>query len=110
MQELQGYRETSEKLKEQCGVKERTVAGYDAEIANADAGIADAEKKIEAMAEQLHAAQTESANAKLRVDSVAQRIATMKAMEEPFPKSRVSQSPSGASSCTLPCPASWSIV
>ena len=84
LQELQGYRETSEKLKEQCGVKERTVAGYDAEIANADAGIADAEKKIEAMAEQLHAAQTESANAKLRVDSVAQRIATMKAMEEHF--------------------------
>ena len=84
LQELQGYRETSEKLKEQCAAKERTVAGYDAEIANADASAADAEKKIEAMAEQLHAAQAESSNAQLRVDSVAQRIATMKDMEEHF--------------------------
>lgn len=84
LQELQGYRETSEKLKGQCAAKERTVAGYDAEIANADAAVADAEKKIEAMAEQLRAAQTESTNAQLRVDSVAQRIATMKAMEEHF--------------------------
>jgi len=84
LQELQGYRETSEKLKEQCAAKERTVAGYDAEIVNADASIAEAEKKIEAMAEQLRAAQAESANAKLRVDSVTQRIETMKAMEAHF--------------------------
>lgn len=84
LQELQGYRETSQKLEEQCGVKERTIAGYDAEIANSDAEIADAEKKIEAMAEQLQSAQTECNNAKLRVDSVEQRIATIQAMEAHF--------------------------
>lgn len=84
LQELQGYRETSEKLGEQCAVKERTVAGYDAEIASIDAEIAESEKKIEAMAEQLQAANTESNNAAFRRDSVAQRISTMKSMEEHF--------------------------
>lgn len=84
LQELQGYRETSEKLGEQCAVKERTVAGYDAEIASIDAEIAESEKKIEAMAEQLQAANTESNNATFRRDSVAQRISTMKSMEEHF--------------------------
>ena len=84
LQELQSYRETSEKLGAQCAVKERTVAGYDAEIASIDAEIAEAEKKIEAMAEQVQSANAESNNAHFRRDSVAQRIATMKSMEEHF--------------------------
>ena len=84
LEELRGYRETSEKLTAECGVKERTVAGYDAEIASIDAEIAESEKKIEAMNEQLQAANTESNNAAFRRDSVAQRISTMKAMEENF--------------------------
>ena len=84
LQELQGYRETSAKLEEQCGVKERTVAGYDAEIASIDAEIVECEKKIEAMDEQLQAANAERNNAQFRRDSVAQRISTMKAMEEHF--------------------------
>ncbi len=84
LQELQGYRETSEKLGEQCAVKERTVAGYEAEIATIDAEIAESEKKIEAMAEQLQAANAERNNAQFRRDSVAQRIATMRSMEEHF--------------------------
>ena len=82
--ELAEYERISENLGKQCESKERTVAGYDAEISSIDADITKAEEKIEqAAAEQKSL--TEQLNAEtLRADSMAQRIATFKSMEEHF--------------------------
>ncbi|MBQ9761052.1 MAG: chromosome segregation protein SMC [Clostridia bacterium] len=82
--ELEGYRRISEELDSQCAAKRRTVEKYDSELANIDSEIeAHTEAKNRA-AEELHAAIEESHAESLRRDSVAQRIATMKAMEEHF--------------------------
>lgn len=84
LEELKEYSRISEDLTAKCGEKERTVAGYDAELTGIDAEITDADKKIEALAAQVQE-QTEACNnARFRRDSVEQRIATMRSMEEHF--------------------------
>ncbi len=82
--ELAEYERISETLSGQCESKKKTIAGYDAEIASIDAEITAAEGKLEtAVAEQK--ALTEQLNTEtLRADSIAQRIATFKSMEEHF--------------------------
>ena len=82
--ELEGYRKVSDDLVQKCESRERTVAGYDAEIASIDGEIADAEKKLEEAAAQLKNANAKLNSETFRRDSVAQRIATFKTMEEHF--------------------------
>jgi len=82
--ELAGYRKISEDLGAQCEAKERTVAGYDAEIAAIDADVTEAETKLEAAGAEVKRL-SEDLNAEIfRRDSVEQRISTFKSMEEHF--------------------------
>ena len=84
LSELAAYRATSEELTKKCEEKERTVAKYDAEIAGIDATATEAEKKLEQAAIKLKQ-ETDRLNAEtFRRDSVAQRIATIKSMDEHF--------------------------
>lgn len=82
LQELQEYRRQAEELAGQCAARERTVADYDAQLAALDEKLTSAEQKLEAMSEQLRDTTEQSNRAHLRQDSIAQRIATIKAMEE----------------------------
>ena len=84
LKELQGYRQVSDDLEKQCAAKEKTVKGYEAEISSIDAQITDAEKKMETVGEQLRVSTEEYNNAQFRRDSVAQRINTIRSMEEHF--------------------------
>jgi len=84
LNELEEYQRISESLGKQCESKERTVAGYDAEITSIDADITASESKVESGAKEVKEL-TEQLNAEtLRADSIAQRIATFKSMEEHF--------------------------
>ncbi len=82
--ELEGYRRISEELESQCGVKRRTVEKYDSELAAIDREIEENTEAKNKAAEQLREAVEECNAERFRRDSVAQRIATMKAMEEHF--------------------------
>ena len=84
LSELAEYRSISENLTEQCEVKERTVAGYDAEIASIDGEVSDAEKKLEAVDAELKQANGQLNAETFRRDSIAQRISTFKTMDEHF--------------------------
>ena len=84
LSELAEYRSISEALTEQCEVKERTVAGYDAEIASIDGDVSDAEKKLEAADAELKQASGQLNAETFRRDSIAQRISTFKSMDEHF--------------------------
>ena len=84
LNELSEYRRISETLSAQCETKERTVAGYDAEIAGIDAEISEAEQRLEAAEETLKDATARLNAENLRRDSIAQRIATFKSMDEHF--------------------------
>ena len=84
LSELAEYQRISDTLLEQYERVSRTVAGYDAEIAAIDSEIT----KLEGEAETVGASQKD-VNAKLnsevlRRDSIAQRIATFKSMDEHF--------------------------
>ncbi len=84
MQELDGYRRVSAELEAQCAAKEKTVKGYDAEIEGIDAELTELEGKLEgAVAEQKSTTEAFN-NACFRRDSIAQRIATIRSMEEHF--------------------------
>ncbi len=84
LNELTEYRRISDELEAQCKKSEQTIAGYDADIASIDASVSQLEAKVA----QAHAAWKETEeklhNEQLRADSIAQRIATFKAMEEHF--------------------------
>ena len=82
--ELEGYRKISDELSEQCGIKERAVAAYDAEIATIDSEISKQEQILADATASLKSSTAKLNNETLRRDSVAQRIATYKAMEEQF--------------------------
>ena len=84
LEELRAYRQTSEDLEKQCGVRERTVADYEAEIAGIDSEISGSEAKIEQISAELSERNQQHNQTCLRRDSVAQRIATMRSMEEHF--------------------------
>ena len=84
LNELSEYRRISETLGAQCETKERTVAGYEAEIAGIDSEIAEAEKKLETAEEAVKEATARLNAENLRRDSIAQRIATFKSMDEHF--------------------------
>ena len=84
LQEMDGYRKISETLGGQCKSKEETVAKYDAELAAIDDEIADAETKAGRVAVLVRAAEKDCNDAKFRQDSLAQRIATIRSMEEHF--------------------------
>ena len=84
LNELAEYQRISEDLQKQCKSKENTVAGYDGEILSIDTDISGAEQKLEFASEEQKRL-TEEFNAEtLRADSIAQRIATFKSMEEHF--------------------------
>ncbi len=82
--ELAGYQRVSDELAGSVAAKERTVAGYEAEIAGIDAEISESEQKLSAAEETRREASTALNAEVLRRDSVAQRIATFKSMEEHF--------------------------
>ena len=82
--ELEGYRTVSNDLTAQCEAKERTVAGYDAEIAGIDGDVAAAEKKIEQAAAEVKSLGERLNGETFRRDSIAQRISTFRSMEEHF--------------------------
>ncbi len=82
--ELEGYRRVSADLQAQCESRERTVAKYDAEIAGIDAEIAEAEQALEVAAAKTKQLGETLNGESLRCDSIAQRIATFKSMEEHF--------------------------
>ncbi len=84
LQEMDGYRKISETLGGQCKSKEETVAKYDVELASIDGEIADAETKAGRIAVLVRAAEKDCNDAKFRQDSLAQRIATIRSMEEHF--------------------------
>ena len=84
MTELEGYRRISEELERQCQSKRDTVEKYQKEIASIDAEIEAQNDAKNRGAEELRRMTDEWNAEKLRVDSVTQRIATMKAMEEHF--------------------------
>ena len=84
LNELAEYRRISEELQRKCQEKEKTVADYDAEIAEIQNSLNDVEKKLEEVGISLRE-ETEAMNASIfRRDSVAQRINTIRAMEEQF--------------------------
>jgi len=82
--ELEGYRKISDDLGAQCEAKERTLAGYDAEIAEIDADMSAAESKIEQAEGEVKRLGESLNNEIFRRDSIAQRISTFKSMEEHF--------------------------
>ena len=82
--ELEGYRKISDELSEQCAVKERAVAAYDAEIASIDGEISKHEQTLTDATAALKSSTAKLNNETFRRDSVAQRIATFKSMEEHF--------------------------
>ena len=82
--ELEGYRKISDELTEQCAVKERAVAAYEAEIASIDGDISKHEQTLTDATAFLKATTSKLNNETFRHDSIAQRIATFKAMEEQF--------------------------
>ena len=82
--ELEGYQTVSDDLAAQCASKERTVAGYDGEIAGIDAEIASAEQKLEQAAEEVKSLSESLNNETFRRNSIEQRIATFRSMEEHF--------------------------
>ena len=84
LNELAEYRRISEELEAKCRDREKTVEAYDAELAGIADALADAEKRIEEAGISLRE-ETEALNAAIfRRDSVAQRIATIRSMEEQF--------------------------
>ncbi len=84
MQELDAYRRISGELEAQCASKEKTVKGYDAEIEGIDAELAELEGKLEQAAAEQKSTTELFNNACFRRDSIAQRIATIRSMEEHF--------------------------
>ena len=82
--ELEGYRRISDELGAQCDAKRRTVEKYDKELASIDGEISAHTEEKNRAAEELRGTTDEWNSEKLRCDSVAQRIATMRAMEEHF--------------------------
>jgi len=82
--ELENYRLISEDLGRQCAAKENTVGGYDAEIAQIDSEISALEQQVEANDTALKNVSGRLNAESLRRDSVAQRIATFRQMEEQF--------------------------
>ena len=82
--ELENYRKISGELEAQCATKERTVAGYESEIAGIDTQIVEAEEKLEKVGAELKAAEAALNAETLRAESIAQRIANFKSMEEHF--------------------------
>jgi len=82
--ELEGYRSVSEDLGAQCAAKESTVAGYDSEITEIDREISTLEQQVQAADEALKSANGRCNAEMLRRDSISQRIATFRQMEEQF--------------------------
>lgn len=84
LQELDGYQRVSDELGAQCASKKQTVDGYDAEIAGIDRELTELGERLETAAAELRAGTDSCNNARFRRDSVAQRIATIRSMEEHF--------------------------
>jgi len=84
LSELEEYSAISKDLQEKCAAKERTVAAYDAEVAAIDASLAEKETLIGNAESALRESTERLNNERLRRDSIAQRIATSRAMEEHF--------------------------
>ena len=84
LQEMDGYRRISGELEAQCASKEEAVKKYDSEIASVGEEIADLDAKAGKVGILLRAATGDFNNLKLQRDSVAQRIATFRSMEEHF--------------------------
>ncbi|MBQ9806197.1 MAG: chromosome segregation protein SMC [Clostridia bacterium] len=84
LSELEGYRLVSEDLGAQCKAKEKTVAGYDAEITEIDREVTALETQVEEADEGLKNANGRLNAELLRRDSIRQRIATFRQMEEQF--------------------------
>ena len=82
--ELEGYRKVSAELEEQCGVKERAVAAYDAEITGIDGEISKFEQALSDASANLKNTTARLNNETFRRDSVSQRISTFKSIEEHF--------------------------
>ena len=84
LQELDGYRRTSQELEAQCTAKEQTLGGYNAELSEIERELTAAAERQQTLAAELRDG-TEACNqARFRRDSVAQRIATIRSMEEHF--------------------------
>ncbi len=84
LQELDAYLHTVEQLQSQCDSKAATVQKYDDEIAGIGGEIAQAEQEHGVLSEQLREETENSNRAIFRRDSIAQRMATIRAMEEHF--------------------------
>ncbi len=82
--EMEGYRRISEELSSQCNAKRRTVEKYDKELSDIDNEITVRNEEKAHASDTLRTATDEWNTEKLRADSIAQRIATMRAMEEHF--------------------------
>ncbi len=82
--ELEEYRRISSDLQDKCAAKERTVATYDAELSGIAQELSKKEAEIEGAETELLQKTERLNNETLRRDSIAQRIATFKAMEEQF--------------------------
>ena len=82
--ELENYRRISGELGEQCERKERTVKGYESEIADIDTQIVKAEEELARVGTELKNAEAALNAEILRAESIAQRIANFKSMEEHF--------------------------
>ncbi len=84
LNELAEYQNISADLSAQCASRERSVAGYNAEIADIDADIAKKEQALELATANLKSTTGRLNDETLRRDSIAQRIGTFKSMEEHF--------------------------
>ncbi len=82
--ELESYRKTSADFSAQCEARERTVAKYDAELANIDREVTECEEAIDAATVALREKEGLLNNETFRRDSAAQRISTFKSMDEHF--------------------------
>ena len=84
LQELDGYRRVSKDLEAQYASKESTVRKYDQEIQGIDQEIDELEVKLETAHTKLRQNSEACNNAIFRRDSLNQRIATIRSMEEHF--------------------------
>ncbi|MBQ7336342.1 MAG: chromosome segregation protein SMC [Clostridia bacterium] len=84
LSELAEYQRISDELGAQCSAKERTVATYDGELTGIAAEIAEKETALSEATAQLKNSNSKLNNEIFRRDSVSQRIATFKSMDEHF--------------------------
>ena len=84
LEDIETYSREGDKLSASMKAKQKTVDGYSAEIEKIDVEIEKIDGELTSLNSELGDAYSELNNRKLRLESVEQRVRTIKAMEEQF--------------------------